>query len=146
MPLVSVTRLRLVSKWYFPQFIFHSLRSVAQARRSPGYMGGWTSNDAEGGFWTTTVWTTSEAMRGFRNSGAHLKAMPKLLHLSDQAAFTHFEQGGADVPTPGAAYEQLSREGRMSKVNTPSPQHLAGERVGRTPPRSPQHWAPKPRG
>ena len=91
-PLVSITRLHLAGRWRFPQFLFHSLRSIAQARRTPGYLGGWTSNDAENGFWTATVWENAAAMRAFRNSGAHLKAMPKLLHLSDQAAFTHFEQ------------------------------------------------------
>ena len=142
-PLVSITRLHLAGRWRFPQFLFHSLRSIAQARRTPGYLGGWTSNDGESGFWTATVWENAAAMRAFRNAGAHLKAMPKLLHLSDQAAFTHFEQSGSDVPTADAAYERLAREGHMSKVNAPSAQHLAGERVGQSKPRAPQHWAPK---
>lgn len=141
--IVSITRLHLAGTWHFPRFLFHSLRSIAQARRTPGYLGGWTSNDGEKGFWTATVWEDLTAMRAFRNSGAHLKAMPKLLRLSDQAAFTHFEQSGVDVPTPDAAYERLAREGHMSKVNAPSAQHLAGERVGRSKPRTPQRWAPK---
>jgi len=142
-PIVSVTRLHLASRWNFPQFIFYSLRSIAQARRSGGYMGGWTSNDGENGFWTSTVWESLNAMRAFRNSGAHLRAMPKLLHWCDQAAFTHFEQGGTEAPTPDAAYERLLRDGKMSKVNAPSAQHLAGETVGRNKPRPPQRWAPK---
>lgn len=144
MPFVSVTRLRLASRWHFPQFMFHSLRSIAQVRRSRGYLGGWTSNDRENGFWTSTVWESLDAMRAFRNSGAHLKAMPKLLGWCDQAAYTHFEQGGTEAPTPDAAYERLLRDGSMSKVNAPSAQHLAGERVGRSKPRPPQRWAPKP--
>ena len=142
-PIVSITRLHLARRWRFPQLLFHSLRSIAQARRTPGYLGGWTSNDAESGFWTATVWENLNVMRAFRNSGAHLKAMPKLLRLSDQAAFTHFEQIGSEAPTPDAAYERLEREGHLSKVNSPSPRHLAGERVGRSRPRGPQHWAPK---
>ena len=142
-PLVSITRLHLAGRWRFPQFLFHSLRSIAQARRTPGYLGGWTSNDGESGFWTATVWEDVAAMRAFRNSGAHLKAMPKLLHLSDQAAFTHFEQSGREVPTPEAAYEWLARQGQLSKVNAPSAQHLAGERVGQSKPGASQHWAPK---
>ena len=143
MPFVSVTRLHIASRWRFPQFMFHSLRSIAQVRRAPGYLGGWTSNDDENGFWTATVWESPEAMRAFRNSGGHLKAMPKLLHLSDQASFTHFEQRGVEVPTPDAAYDRLQRDGRLSKVNAPSARHLAGERVGRSKPRPPQRWAPK---
>ena len=145
MPVVSVTRLHLASRWHLPQFMFQSLRSIAQARRAPGYLSGWTANDSEDGFWTATVWQSLEAMRAFRNSGAHLKAMPKLLHLSDQASFTHFDQGETDAPTADAAYERLIRDGKLSKVNAPSPQHLAGEKVGRSRPLRRQHWTPKPR-
>jgi hypothetical protein len=145
MPLVSVTRLHVRSRWYMPQFLVHSLRSIGQARRAPGYLGGWTANDGEGGFWTATVWQSADTMRSFRNSGAHLRAMPKLLHMSDQASFTHFDQEGTETPTPESAYESLKRQGRLSKVNAPSPQHVAGEKVGRNTPRRPQQWTPKPR-
>ena len=141
--MVSVTRLHLASRWRLPRFMFHSLRSIAQARRAPGYLGGWTANDSEDGFWTATVWQSLEAMRAFRNSGAHLKAMPMLLHLSDQASFTHFEQADADPPSADAAYERLRHEGKLSKVNAPSADHLAGEMVGRTRPLRRQHWTPK---
>lgn len=126
-----------------PQFLFHSLRSIAQARRAAGYLGGWTSNDRDNGFWTATVWENLDAMRAFRNHGAHLKAMPKLLHMSDQASFTHFEQPAATPPSADEAYDRLSRQGTLSKVNQPSAQHLAGERVGPSRPRSPQQWSPK---
>jgi heme-degrading monooxygenase HmoA len=143
MPSVSVTRLRLASRIHFPQFLFHSLRSIGQVRRSRGYLGGWTGRDAENGFWTATVWENADQMRAFRNSGAHLKAMPKLLHMCDQASYTHFEQPAADVPTAEAAFQALSRDGKMSKVNAPSPQHLAGQRVGSSLPRT-QHWSPRP--
>jgi hypothetical protein len=126
-----------------PQFLFQALRSIGQARRAPGYLGGWTGNDSEGGFWTATVWQNLDAMRAFRNSGAHLRAMPKLLRMSDQASFTQFTQDGIVAPTPDAAYHQLKREGRLSKVNAPSPEHLAGEKVGRTTPIPARHWTPK---
>jgi heme-degrading monooxygenase HmoA len=138
-----VTRLHITSRWRLPQFMFHSLRSIGQARRSRGYLGGWTSNDQEGGYWTATVWEDADAMRAFRNSGAHLQAMPALLRLSDQASFTHFEQAAADPPTPDDAYEHLRSNGRLSKVAAPSAAHLAEERVGRTPPRRGQYWGPR---
>ena len=143
-PIVSVTRLHLASWWSFPQFLLHSLKSIAQARRAPGYMGGWAGNDSERGFWTATVWQSVDAMYAFRNHDAHRRAMPKLLHLSDQAAFTHFDQTGTHAPTPEAAYERLKRDGKLSKVNAPSAQHVAGETVGRSKPHSIQHWTPKP--
>ena len=142
-PVVSVTRLRLASRWHFPQFMFHSLLSIRQARRSRGYLDGWTANDGDGGFWTATVWENPERVQAFRNSGAHRKAMPKLLHMCDQAAYTHFEQLAVQAPTVEGAYQALSHDGKMSKVNAPSPEHLAGQRVGGSPPRSQQHWPPK---
>lgn len=142
-PVVSVTRLRLASRWHFPQFLFHALRSVRQARRSPGYLDGWTASDGESGFWTATVWENAERMHAFRNSGAHRKAMPRLMYMCDQAAYTHFEQLTEAAPTADGAYQALSRDGKMSKVNAPSPQHLAGQRVGGSLPRSQQHWPPR---
>ena len=81
-----------------------------------------------------------DAMRTFRNSGAHLKAMPKLLRMCDQASFTHFEQAGQDAPSPDAAYDVLLRDGKLSKVNAPSAEHLAGKTVGSTRPRVAQRW------
>src|ERR1044071_7635513 len=143
MPFVSVTRLHLASRWHLPAFVFHSLRSVAQARRAPGYLGGWTSNDAEMGFWTATVWTGLDAMRAFRNSGAHLRAMPKLLGWCDVASFTHFEQEDASVPTADAAYERLTRDGHLSKVHAPSARQRAAARAGQSKPRSAQQWKPR---
>jgi len=126
-----------------PEFLFHSLRSIWQVRNASGYLGGWTSSDEESGNWTATVWQSAEAMRAFRNSGAHRRAMPALLRLSDQASFTHFEQASGDVPTPDVAYERLKTDGKSSKVHAPSAAHLAAERVGRTPPRRGQYWAPR---
>ena len=143
MPLISLTRLRLASWRHFPQFTWHSLRSIAQVRRAAGYLGGWTSRDAENGYWTATVWKSADAMLAFRNSGAHKKAMPKLLHMCDQASYTHFEQADAEPPTADVAYEVLRRDGKSSKVKSPSAAQLAGERVGRARPGAVQRWSPR---
>ena len=40
MPLISLTRLRLASPRYLPGFAWYALRSISQARRSPGFRGG----------------------------------------------------------------------------------------------------------
>jgi hypothetical protein len=135
MPVVSVTRLHLASRWSFPRFLAYTLRSSRQVRRSPGFITGWLSNDSEWGFWTSTVWQSADTMRAFRNSGAHLKAMPKLLRWCNEAAFVHWEQQDERAPEPAIAYERLAREGQVSKVDAPSARQQVGEKVGRVKPR-----------
>jgi hypothetical protein len=94
------------------------------------------SNDGAFAFWTSTVWQNLEAMRAFRNSGAHLKAMPKLLRWCDEASFVHWEQGDARVPDISAAFDRLLREGKLSKVLKPSARHQAGHTVSDARPRA----------
>jgi len=136
MPFVSVTRLHLASRWFFPPFVFYALSSSKQARRSPGFRTGWTSNDGEFGFWTSTVWDSLEAMRAFRNSGVHRRAMPKLLRWCDEASFVHWEQPEAIAPDIDRAFDRLSREGKVSKVHKPTARHQAGYTVSDVMPRA----------
>lgn len=138
MPFVSVTRLHLASRWSFPRFVYYALASSKQARRSRGFLTGWVSNDGQLGFWTSTVWETLEAMRAFRNSGVHMKAMPKLLRWCDEASFVHWEQPDASAPDIDTAFDRLSQEGKVSKVNKPSARHQAGRTVADARPRAMQ--------
>ena len=133
MPFVSITRLHLASFFSFPGFLYYALASSRQATRSAGFRGGWLSRDAESGFWTVTVWDSSEAMRSYRNSGIHLRAMPKLLHMCDEASVAHFEQAD-DVPPDGAgAFDRLRQGGTLSKLAKPSARHQSGTTVGNGP-------------
>jgi len=135
MPVVSVTRLRLASPWSLPAFLVYAALTSRQTRRSPGFLAGWLGNEPPLAFWTSTVWQSADAVRAFRASGAHLKAMPKLLRWCDEAAFARWEQPDDQVPDATCAYERLAREGRLSNVFRPSGRQRAGETVGHEKPR-----------
>ena len=122
---VSVTRLRLMSLRNLPAFLWFSLRSMLQARTSKGNMDVQTLKDRGLVFWTITVWRTEEDMRAFRNSGAHLKVMPRLARWCDEAVYAHWSQERADPPSWSAAWERLEKEGISTRLDKPSPDHLA---------------------
>ena len=71
MPLISVTRLRVRSWRYFPEFVVLSLKVVKQAERSAGFLGGKLLRNVGNVFWTMTVWKEEAAMNSFRKEGAH---------------------------------------------------------------------------
>jgi hypothetical protein len=124
MAFVSVTRLRVRSIFYLPQFVVYAIRSSRQAQKSAGFLGGRLMRDTASAFWTLTVWTDAEAMEAYRTAGVHRLAMPKLLNWCDEASLTHWTQESASVPTWDEAYERMVKQGRSSKVKHPSPAQL----------------------
>ena len=73
-------------------------------------------------------------MRAFRTSGAHLKAMPRLLTWCDEASVAHWTDADPTLPTTEVAFQRLRREGRLSKVHFPSTRQSSGVMVGSSPP------------
>ena len=126
MPLISVTRLRLRSARFLPAFAWHTFTSSRQVRRAPGFLGGWLAGEGGlNGSWTITAWRDEAAMRAYRNTAAHMRAMPKLLHWCDEASVLHWEQETAALPDMPEAWRRMVAEGRVSKVLHPSPAHAA---------------------
>ncbi|MBF9254831.1 hypothetical protein I2I11_16130 [Pontibacter sp. 172403-2] len=78
-PKVSVTRLGLRSIRYRILFAWNTFRSMQQLRQTPGLLQGSLIWDAHQVYWTLTVWQDEESMPRYRNNGAHLKVMPKLM-------------------------------------------------------------------
>ncbi len=89
-------------------------------QRAPGFIGGRLFRESNNAFWTATVWEDEPAMKAYRSSGAHLKAMPKLLEWCDEASIGHWEQESSELPSWAKAHQKMVAEGRLSKVKHPS--------------------------
>ena len=133
MTFISVTRLRVRSWRYLPQFVWQSLKTGRQAERAAGFQGGKLLREAGNAFWTVTAWEDEAAMRAYRNAGAHRLVMPKLLEWCDEAAVAHWTQDSADVPDWQEAHRRMVAEGRPSKVKHPSPEQEARQIVAPRP-------------
>jgi len=127
MPFVSITRLRLRSPFFTIPFFWHAIRSLSQAKRATGNIGARTLADAHRVFWTASVWKDEASMRAYLTSGAHRKAMPKLMGWCDEASVANWTQAEPQLPDWNTAHRRLVAEGRKSKVHRPSPAHAAGE-------------------
>jgi hypothetical protein len=125
MAFISVTRLRVRSFFLLPQFMWGAIRTANQARRSNGFLDGKLVRMSRNVFWTVTAWETEAAMNAYRIAGAHLLAMPKLLRWCDEAAVAHWSQDSAELPSWQEAHRRMVTEGRLSKVNHPSPAQVA---------------------
>jgi hypothetical protein len=120
MPLISVTRLRVRSFLYLPEFLWDTFQSVRQVQRSSGFLGGRLLVNSGYVFWTMTAWQDDAAMNAYRTGGAHRQAMPKLLNWCDEAAVVHWTQESAEILEWQQAELHMSEKGRLSKVNHPS--------------------------
>lgn len=127
MAFISITRLRVRSFRYLPQFLWFAFLSQRQAKRSPGCFAANVLRDAGNAYWTSTVWENEAAMRAYISSGAHRRVMPKLKDWCDEAYVAHWEQQSTALPDWIEAHRQMKENGRRSKVNNPSPAHLAFE-------------------
>jgi hypothetical protein len=125
MAFISVTRLRVRSLRYLPQFIWRTMQSVRQTERASGFLGGRLLRETRNAFWTITVWEDEAAMNAFRGSGAHRVAMPKLLNWCDEASIVHWNQETPELPTWLEAHRRMVNEGKRSKVNYPSSAQVA---------------------
>jgi hypothetical protein len=133
MALISVTRLRIRSFIYLPQFLWDTFKSVRQVERSSGFLGGRLLVNAKNVFWTMTAWKDEAAMNAYRISGAHRRAMPKLLNWCNEAAVVHWTQESSEIPLWHEVQQRMAKEGKPSKVNHPSPTQVSNHIPGPEP-------------
>jgi len=118
--LASITRLRIRSLWFLPQFFLHTSRSGKQARSSPGCLGVNVRKTQGLTFWTLSVWESEDSLRAFLAQAPHRSAMPKLFHWCDEAAVAHWAVTTREIPDWPAATAKLLQHGRLSRVRNPS--------------------------
>jgi antibiotic biosynthesis monooxygenase len=123
MAFTSITRLRIRSWRFMPQFFWYALRSSRQAQRSVGFLGGALINDKHRTFWTITVWESEAAMKAYRGADAHRVVMTKLASWCDEASVAHITDAMSRVPDAAEAHRIMQEHGRPSRVNHPSPRH-----------------------
>lgn len=129
MALIAVTRLRVRSWTYLPQFVLQSFRCARQAERASGFLGGKLLRETGNVFWTLTVWEDATSMNAYRTTGVHRSVMPKLLLWCDEASVVHWNQPTGELPSWLEAHRRMAREGRLSKVRYPSPAQAAVDEI-----------------
>ena len=122
---VSLTRLRVRSIRFVPFFGVYTTRSIRQVRKARGFLTGRLLADRSWAFWTMTAWDNAESMRAYMLSGAHKKAMPRLMHWCDEASVAHWTQPEPTLPSWVEADRRMREQGRISKVLNPSAEHAS---------------------
>lgn len=126
MAVISVTRLRVRSWRFLPDFLLNTLRATRQARAAPGNLGVEVFRETGMTFWTKSAWRDAAAMRGFMASGAHNKVMPHLQRWCSEASVLRWEQETARLPFWEDAGRRMQRDGRLVAVKRPSETQAAG--------------------
>jgi hypothetical protein len=144
MPITSITRLRIRHWRFLPAFALHTLRSRNQILKAEGFLGGYLAGGPRRASWTVTVWEDLDSMRAYRRTGAHLKAMPKLVDWCDEASVATIPNSTSTPLPPEEAAILLRSDGRISKVKNPAPHQAAGNLwPDNIPPRIGMHLRPK---
>lgn len=71
------------------------------------------------------MWENDADMKLFRNSIPHRKAMQKLPYWCSEAAYFHWTQNEAVLPSLKDASEKLLKQGKLTKVRNPSANQIA---------------------
>ena len=135
MSTVSITRLRVRSWQFLPQFLLHAMRSAWQVKKASGVQSATIMKEDWRTYWTRTIWTDEAMMKKFMISGNHRIAMPKLMSICDEASVARWHQNDSTIPSWDEAHKRMQHEGRASKVNNPSAAqnafHIPAPRIGR---------------
>lgn len=117
----SITRLRLRSLFTLPAFARETRMIAAELSNAPGFLGGAVLAEGRLVFWTRSAWESIDAMKAFRDSGAHRVSMPKLIEWCDEASVA--QSAGGPMTDWDAIYTHMVEHGRSSRVRRPTKAH-----------------------
>jgi hypothetical protein len=121
MPHNSITRLRLRSIFTLGAFMRETQAIIGQLHEAPGFIDGGVLAEGRLVFWTRSAWESAEAMKAFRDTGAHRVSMPKLITWCDEAAVAQWQ--GEPAADWDDIYARLVADGRLSRVKHPTKAH-----------------------
>jgi uncharacterized protein DUF3291 len=121
MPVAVVTRAVMAKPRFIPRFVRANLICTIQARRTAGFLNGTLAFSPRGRvFWTLTVWEDGPAMMRFRESGPHLKLMPKMVDWGSEASTAAWKVADGRLPTWDEAHEALRTRAKFATVAAPN--------------------------
>lgn len=116
MPLITVTRLRLLDPASFDEFFAAAVAVTEQATKSDGNLGADVLAEANNTYWTRTAWWDRAAMQAFIGAQPHLDTMARLDEWCDEASFVDWEQTSADLPDWQTSFRRIVADGTASAL------------------------------
>ncbi len=129
MPILTVTRLRLRSIRFLPEFLLRSQAIFKQTRSPQGNLGVKLRKTKGLAFWTLTAWDSPQAMVQFVREPLHFRAIPMLDHWCDQAATVTWSNPTEVWPSWNQAAARLGNAGQLYELTRPSPEHASGQLI-----------------
>jgi len=105
---ISITGLKLNSPWHWPRFMWHAMRSSAQARKAEGNLRAEVKQVGRM-YCTLSVWENHRAMKRFLYQGAHGKAVRD---FDNFATGTTYGYEAAETPDWDEAVRLLAEKGQ----------------------------------
>jgi hypothetical protein len=116
MPVVVVTRLRLLDPSLLDEFFTHAAAVLEQALRSRGNLGADALAETHDAWWSVTSWQGRSEMEEYVNTDPHRSTETLLDHLCDEATFVDWEQLGPELPDWQTCWRHLVADGKSATL------------------------------
>lgn len=126
MPILAITRLRLRTVWLLPRFLQRNAAILRQAAVSPGFLRGAVLPEPTLVFWTTTLWESPDALRGYVLGEPHRAAMSMLAGFASESRTVQLPHAGALPAWPDAHRLLAAAPPFAGRLARPSRDHQAG--------------------